>query len=72
MSGGEAASLVNINIADAGALEALPGVGPATAAAIVQYRDEHGPFTSIDDLENVPRLGIATIDKFRAQLTVGP
>ncbi len=72
LPGGEAAALININTADAGALEALPGVGPATAAAIVQYRDEHGPFTSIDELENVPRLGAATIDKFRDQITVGP
>jgi len=72
LPGGEAASLININTADAGVLEALPGVGPATAAAIVQYRDEHGPFSSIDDLENVPRLGPATVDKFRDQGTLGP
>lgn len=72
LSSGESASVININTADAGALEALPGVGPATAAAIVQYRDEHGPFMSLDDLENVPRLGSATIDKFRDQITVGP
>lgn len=65
-------SLVNINTADAAALEALNGVGPATAQAIVQYREENGSFTAIDELENVPRLGAATIDKFRAQITVGP
>jgi competence protein ComEA len=61
-----------LNTANDSALEALPGVGPATAAAIVHYRNEHGPFTSIDDLENVPRLGTATIDKFRDQITISP
>jgi competence protein ComEA len=68
----EESSLVNINTADAAALEALPGVDPATAAAIVQYREDNGPFTSIDELENVPRLGASTIDKFRDQVTVAP
>lgn len=71
-SAGTHAALVNINTADAAALEALPGVGPATAKAIVQYRDANGPFTSLDELANVPRLGTATIDKFRDQITIAP
>ena len=45
---------VNVNTATADELEALPGVGPATAAAIVDDRTRNGPFVSVDDLERVP------------------
>ena len=50
-------ALVNVNRATASELEALPGVGPATAAAIVDERTTHGPFVSIADLERVPGIG---------------
>ncbi len=74
-SGGPAApgpALVNINTADATALEALDGVGPATAQKIIAYREANGPFASIEDLDNVSGLGASTIDKFRDQVTVAP
>ena len=48
---------ININTADAAALDTLPGVGPVLAARIVTYRDEHGPFTSVDGLDAVSGVG---------------
>ncbi|MGH1505006.1 MAG: helix-hairpin-helix domain-containing protein [Acidimicrobiales bacterium] len=52
---------VDLNRADAAELDTLPGVGPATAAAIVAHRDEHGPFASVDDLLSVPGIGPAKL-----------
>lgn len=48
---------VNINSATAQTLENLPGVGPSTAAKIIAYRQQYGPFRSADDLKNVPGIG---------------
>lgn len=48
---------VRINRATAGELEKLPGVGPVLAARIAVYRDEHGPFSSVEDLLDVPGIG---------------
>jgi competence protein ComEA len=63
-------SVVNINTADATALEALPGIGEVLAAAIVSYRDEHGPFTSIEQLQDVSGIGPATFGDIQDQVTV--
>ena len=52
---------IDVNRASAGELESLPGVGPATAAAIVDERDQNGPFSSFDDLERVPGIGPAKL-----------
>jgi len=52
---------VDVNRATAVELEALPGVGPATAAAIVTERDRNGPFVSFADLERVPGIGPAKL-----------
>lgn len=49
--------LVNINRATAAELEKLPGVGPSTAQAIIEYRNSHGPFASPEDLLNVKGIG---------------
>lgn len=62
---------VDLNVADAGALDTLPGVGPATAAAIVRWRDENGPFASIDELLDVPGLGPAKVEALRGLVIVG-
>lgn len=49
--------MVFINRATTEELETLPGVGPALAGRIITYRDENGPFTSLDDLDNVSGIG---------------
>jgi competence protein ComEA len=53
-------SVVNINAASAAELEALPGIGPAFAQRIVDYRAEHGPFAGIEDIMEVKGIGPAT------------
>lgn len=62
---------VDLNSADAKTLEGLNGVGPAKAAAIVEFRAKNGPFKSVEDLEKVPGIGEATVKKNRDNLTVG-
>ena len=62
--------LVNLNTADAATLETLNGIGESLAAAIVQYRTEHGPFTSVDQLDQVSGIGPATLEKLRPYVTV--
>ena len=57
--------LIDLNRADAATLDELPGVGPATAAAIVAHRDEHGPFTSVDELLEVRGIGEAKLAAIR-------
>jgi competence protein ComEA len=63
-------ALVNVNTADEATLETLNGVGPVLAAAIIQYRTEHGPFASIDQLDEVSGIGPATLEDLRSQVTV--
>ncbi|HXV94108.1 MAG TPA: helix-hairpin-helix domain-containing protein [Pseudonocardia sp.] len=53
--------LVNINTAAEPTLEELPGVGPVTAAAIVQWRTDNGPFSAVDELMEVSGIGEATL-----------
>jgi competence protein ComEA len=61
---------VDLNAADAAALEALPGVGPATAAAILEHRTKVGAFTSVDQLLDVPGIGEAKLEALRDLVTV--
>lgn len=68
---GSATGPVDLNRAGTDELEALPGVGPATAAAIVAHRDEHGPFTAIGQLVEVPGIGPAKLARVRDLVTVG-
>lgn len=60
---------LDLNSATAAELEALPGVGPATAAAIVDDRDRNGPFASVDDLDRVPGIGPAKLAALRELVT---
>jgi competence protein ComEA len=63
---------ININTATAEELEALPAVGEVTAARIVAYREENGPFRSVDDLIHVQGISDRTIDEFRDLVTTNP
>ena len=63
---------IDLNRADQAALDELPGVGPATAAAIVAHREEHGPFTSVTSLQEVPGIGPAKLERLRDLVTIGP
>ena len=67
---GGASGTVNINTASASELEKLPGIGPALAQRIVEYRDSHGPFASVDSLTDVPGIGKAKLEGLREQATV--
>jgi competence protein ComEA len=61
---------VNINTADAAALETLAGVGPALAARIIAWREQNGPFRSVDELTAVSGIGPRTLDGMRNQVTL--
>lgn len=67
---GQPSGPVNVNSASAADLEGLPGVGPATAQAIVAHRETNGPFASVDDLEEVRGIGPAKLDALRDSVTV--
>ena len=56
---------VDLNTADAASLEALPGIGPTLAAAIVEHRQRAGPFASVDELINVAGIGPAKLEQVR-------
>lgn len=62
--------LVNINQATVSELTALPGVGPATAEKIVQYREEHGPFQKKEDIKKVPSIGDSKFLKMAERITL--
>lgn len=66
----DAGSLVNINLATADQLQALSGVGEATARAIVEDREAHGPFSSVEDLKRVSGIGQKKFDKLKGQICV--
>ena len=61
---------VNINTADAVQLDALPGVGPSTAAKIVADRETNGPFASPDDLGRIPGIGPKKLEQLKPLITV--
>jgi competence protein ComEA len=66
-AGGEvpAAGPVHLNTATVKQLDALPGVGPVTAQKIVDYREQHGAFSSVDDLDAIPGIGPARLEQLR-------
>ena len=70
--GGEsvAPQLVSINRAEAWLLDALPGIGPALAQNIIQYRQENGPFVMIEEVLLVPGIGEAKYDGLKDLITV--
>lgn len=66
----KAGAPVDLNTATAAELDALPGVGPVTAAAIVAWRQANGKFTSVDQLADVEGIGPARLEKLRALVRV--
>ena len=61
---------ININTASLEALMSLTGIGEVKAQAIIDYRNENGPFRSVEELVNVSGIGEKTLDKLRDQITV--
>ena len=61
---------INVNSASAKELTSLPGVGPAKARAIVEWRSRHGPFRAVDDLARVPGIGPALLARMAASVTI--
>lgn len=61
---------VNVNTADPSTLETLPGIGEVLAQRIVDHREEHGPFTSVDQLIDVSGIGEVTLEELRDLVTV--
>ncbi|MBP3729446.1 MAG: helix-hairpin-helix domain-containing protein [Lachnospiraceae bacterium] len=62
--------MVNINTAGVSELEKLPGIGPGKARAIVEYRQQKGPFRSIEELMQVPGIKEGTFARLKAYVTV--
>jgi competence protein ComEA len=67
-----APAIVNLNTATAAELEKLPGVGPATAARIVEYRQKNGAFKKAEELMNVRGIGEKTFLTLKPLVTVTP
>ncbi|HVO90666.1 MAG TPA: helix-hairpin-helix domain-containing protein [Casimicrobiaceae bacterium] len=66
-----ALAVVNLNSATKDELIALPGIGPAKAQAIIDYRSQHGGFKSVEELKDVKGIGAKRFEKLKAELTVG-
>jgi competence protein ComEA len=63
--GGAPGGPVHLNTATLDELDALPGVGPVTAQKILDYREQHGAFSSVDDLDAIPGIGPARLEQLR-------
>ncbi|MDM7885040.1 ComEA family DNA-binding protein [Curtobacterium sp. RHCKG23] len=63
-------AVVDLNTADQATLETLPGIGPALAGRIIAWREEHGGFSSVDDLLDVSGIGQARLDDLRDRVRV--
>lgn len=68
--GASSSGVININTATAEELDSLPGIGPSTAAAIVEDRERNGPFASPEDLMRVSGIGEGKFSKLKGQISV--
>lgn len=71
IAGSSVWATVNINAASVAELDAVKGVTPKQAAALVEYREQNGPFKSIDDLKKVKGFGEKSVAKLSKELVVG-
>lgn len=69
-AGSGASGLVDLNAADAGALDGLPGIGPVLAQRIVEWRTQNGRFASVDQLREVPGIGESKFGQLRSKVRV--
>lgn len=68
--GAASGGMVRLNQATAAALEGVPGIGPALAERIVQFRQQNGPFGRVEDLARVPGIGDKTVERLKPYLQV--
>jgi len=61
---------VNLNIADEKTLDSLPGIGPSTAKAIIEYRRTNGPFARIEQIMEIPRFGKSKFERIKDRITI--
>ncbi|MCQ6278172.1 helix-hairpin-helix domain-containing protein [Bacillus sp. EB600] len=69
-SAGKSTGKININKADENELQNIPGIGPAKAAAIIQYRQENGPFKAVEDLKKISGIGDKTFEKLKESISI--
>jgi competence protein ComEA len=67
---GSAYAAVDLNTASKTQLEAVKGIGPSKADAIITYRKQHGPFKKVDDLKAIKGFGDKSVDKIRGEVSV--
>lgn len=68
---GTASAALNLNTASKDELVALPGIGPAKAQAIVDYRNQHGPFKAVDEIRKVKGIGEKLFLQIKPELAIG-
>ena len=68
---GSGGGLLNLNVAEVGALDALPGIGPVLAQRIVDWRTEHERFSNVEELTEVSGIGPSLLEDVRDLVTVG-
>jgi competence protein ComEA len=69
-AGGGVGAVVSLNSADLATLDGLPGVGPVLAQRILDWRSEHGRFTSVDELGEVSGIGDKLMSQLRPRVTL--